>query len=114
MTDREQLLALYRACFPEDDPQFWNWVFDNLYAPENTLNVRENGIIIASLQMIPCNMRLKDRLFEAHYIYAASTLPSPTSNCTLFKGRIAFPMEVTQVHFYKLQDLTTDMYISAA
>ena len=75
MTDREQLLALYRACFPEDDTQFWNWVFDNLYAPENTLNVWENGIIIASLQMIPCNMRLKDRLFAAHYIYAASTLP---------------------------------------
>lgn len=75
MTDREQLLTLYRACFPEDDPQFWNWVFDNLYAPENTLNVRENGGIIASLQMIPCKMQLKDRLFAAHYIYAASTLP---------------------------------------
>ena len=75
MTDREQLLTLYRACFPEDDPQFWNWVFDNLYAPENTLNVRENGTIIASLQMIPYKMQLKDRLFAAHYIYAASTLP---------------------------------------
>lgn len=75
MTDREQLLALYLACFPEDDPQFWNWVFEHLYVPENTLNVRENGRIVASLQMIPCKMRLKDRLFEAHYIYAASTLP---------------------------------------
>lgn len=75
MSDREQLLVLYRACFPEDDPDFWNWVFDNLYAPENTLNVRENGRIIASLQMIPCRMQLKDRLFAAHYIYAASTLP---------------------------------------
>ena len=75
MTDREQLLTLYRACFPEDDPSFWKWVFDRLYCPGNTLNVRENGRIIASLQMIPCNMRLKDRLFAAHYIYAASTLP---------------------------------------
>lgn len=75
MTDREQLLALYRACFPEDDLQFWNWVFENLYAPENTLNARENGIIVASLQMIPCKMRLKKQLFAAHYIYAASTLP---------------------------------------
>ena len=76
MTDREQLLALYRACFPDDDPGFWNWVFDNLYAPENTLNIREEGRITASLQMIPCRMQLGDRLFAAHYIYAAATLPS--------------------------------------
>ncbi|MBR5537032.1 MAG: GNAT family N-acetyltransferase [Clostridia bacterium] len=75
MTDREQLLALYQACFPEDEPDFWNWVFDNLYTPENTLNVRKDGRIIASLQMIPCAMRLGERLFDAHYIYAASTLP---------------------------------------
>lgn len=75
MTDREQLLALYRACFPEDAPDFWNWIFDNLYAAENTLNVRENGRIIASLQMIPCEMQLNGQLFAAHYIYAAATLP---------------------------------------
>ena len=75
MTNREQLLALYQACFPDDEPDFWNWVFDRLYAPENTLNVRENGRIIASLQMIPCRLRLGERLFAAHYIYAAATLP---------------------------------------
>lgn len=75
MTDREQLLALYRACFPEDDPVFWNWVFDHLYRPENTLVIRENGKILSSLQMLPCKMRLKDLFFDAHYIYAASTLP---------------------------------------
>ena len=75
MTDREQLLALYQACFPEDEPDFWNWIFDRLYRPENTLNVRENGRIVASLQMIPCRMALGDRLYDAHYIYAAATLP---------------------------------------
>ena len=42
MTDREQLLELYGACFPEDDPQFWNWVFDKLYREENTLTVPSN------------------------------------------------------------------------
>ena len=76
MTDREQLLALYGACFPEDDPQFWNWVFDKLYREENTLTVRENGTIVASLQMIPCEMQLEERWFSAHYIYAAATLPT--------------------------------------
>lgn len=75
MTDREQLLVLYRACFPEDDPSFWEWVFDRLYCPGNTLNVCEKGKIVASLQMLPCELRLKGQTFSAHYIYAASTLP---------------------------------------
>lgn len=75
MTDREQLLALYRTCFPEDDPSFWKWIFDRLYCPGNTLNVREAGRIVASLQMLPCSLRLNDQTFSAHYIYAASTLP---------------------------------------
>ena len=75
MTDREQLLALYSACFPEDDPQFWDWVFDKLYRAENTLTLREHGRIVASLQMIPCEMQLGTERFPAHYIYAAATLP---------------------------------------
>ncbi len=75
MTDREQLLALYRACFPEDDPQFWDWVFDKLYRAENTLTVREDGRIVASLQMLPCELQLGETKFPAHYIYAAATLP---------------------------------------
>ncbi len=75
MTDREQLLHLYRQCFPQDEISFWEWIFENVYRPENTLVTRENGKIVASLQMIPCKMKLNDGLFDAHYIYAASTLP---------------------------------------
>ena len=75
MTEQEQLLTLYSACFPEDPPAFWQWIFSRVYRPENTLNVWEDGRIIASLQMIPCTMRYGGELFAAHYIYAASTLP---------------------------------------
>ena len=57
MTDREQLLALYQACFPEDEPAFWEWIFERLYCPGNTLNLREEGKIVASLQMLPCALR---------------------------------------------------------
>lgn len=75
MTDREQLLALYRACFPEDEPSFWKWIFDRLYCPGNTLNLREGDRIVASLQMLPCALNLNGQTYSAHYIYAASTLP---------------------------------------
>lgn len=75
MTDLEQLLALYRVCFPEDDPSFWEWIFHRVYVPENTLVIRENGRILASLQMIPCEIQLGEQRYAAHYIYAAATLP---------------------------------------
>ncbi len=75
MNDREQLLKLYQACFPEDEPTFWNWIFDRVYRPENTLNLRKDDRIVSSLQMIPCDLILQDKRFRAHYIYAAATLP---------------------------------------
>ena len=75
MTEQDQLLALYCACFPEDPPAFWQWIFSKVYRPENTLNVWEEGNIIASLQMIPCTLQYGKDRFAAQYIYAASTLP---------------------------------------
>ncbi len=80
MTQRQQLLALYQACFPEDDPAFWNWIFEKVYRPENTLNIFRVGRIVSSLQMIPCKLRQGSARFDAHYIYAAATLPE-------FQGR---------------------------
>jgi len=73
--EKDQLLALYGACFPQDDPSFWEWIFRRVYAPKNTLVIRENDRITASLQMIPCEMQLGLHRFRAHYIYAAATLP---------------------------------------
>ncbi len=75
MNDRQQLLALYQACFPEDDPIFWQWIFDRVYRAENPLNVWEDDRIVSSLQMIPCTIGMDGRAFQAHYIYAAATLP---------------------------------------
>lgn len=75
MTDREQLLALYGVCFPEDGPDFWSWIFDRIWQPGNTLCVREGGRIVSSLQMLPCELRLGEKCFAAHYIYAAATMP---------------------------------------
>ncbi len=75
MSDIQQLTALYSICFPDDPADFWNWIFKTVYAPENTMNVRRDGRIVASLQMIPCKMKLNDALYDAHYIYAAATHP---------------------------------------
>ena len=75
LDEEAQLKVLYQLCFPEDDPAFWDWIFRCVYDPQNTLVLRENGRIVASLQMLPCEMQLGAKHYAAHYIYAASTLP---------------------------------------
>lgn len=73
--DEEQLIALYRQCFP-DGEDFWRWLLSNgSYLPENTLTLRANGEIISSLQMMPAALALHGTEYAAHYIYAAATLP---------------------------------------
>lgn len=75
-SDAAALKELYRVCFPEDEPAFWEWIFANPYRADHTLVLRNEGRVISSLQMIPCDMRLDERSFAAHYIYAAATLPA--------------------------------------
>lgn len=75
-SDAAALKELYQVCFPEDEPAFWEWIFANPYRADHTLVLRNKGRVISSLQMIPCDMRLDERRFAAHYIYAAATLPA--------------------------------------
>ena len=54
--------------------------FRNTWRPENTLAVCQDGRIVSALHMLPCRMLLSGRTVQAHYIYAAATLPD-------FRGR---------------------------
>ena len=74
--DEEALIALYRACFPEDPEDFWRWLLTRgPYRPGNTLVQRDGEVIAASLQMIPLELEIGGGACPAHYIYAAATLP---------------------------------------
>lgn len=74
--DEGALIALYRACFPEDPEDFWRWLLTRgPYRPGNTLVQREGEVIAASLQMIPLELEIGGGACPAHYIYAAATLP---------------------------------------
>ncbi len=75
MIHRDSLRLLCQKCFPGDTLAFWRWYFEHVYHENNTLCVYCDGELAASLQMIPCKLRLGDQLFQAHYIYAAATLP---------------------------------------
>lgn len=73
--DEAQLVRLYRSAFP-DGADFWHWFLKSgPYRPENTLVRREAGQIVSSLQMLPVRLDIDGEVWDAHYIYAAATLP---------------------------------------
>lgn len=74
-----QLAELWRTVFGDGKREVALF-FRNAWRPENTLAVRENGRIVSALHILPCRMLLSGRTVQAHYIYAAATLPE-------FRGR---------------------------
>lgn len=74
-----QLAELWGAVFGDGKREVALF-FRNAWRPENTLAVREDGRIVSALHMLPCRMLLSGRTVQAHYIYAAATLPD-------FRGR---------------------------
>ena len=73
--DRNQLKAVYQACFPDDPMSFWDFELDTLMLPDNILVYRENGRILSTVQILSEQLTLQGELYPVQYIYAAATLP---------------------------------------
>ncbi len=69
--DLPQVLKLWSVSFNEDE-NFNNWYFDNVYKADNTIVYEDNGMIIAMLQMLPYEIT---NLGKVSYIFGACTMP---------------------------------------
>jgi len=74
-TDKDSLRQLWKCCFPEDTERFISFYFDNVYANDETLVYVENNQPVASLQMIPYQIKAGDNLSWGGYISGAMTHP---------------------------------------
>lgn len=72
--DTPRIREIWAACF-EDTPAFIDWFFENRYSPERTLSLRESGVILSDVQMIPYNVRLRGAALESWFIVGAATMP---------------------------------------
>lgn len=72
----EQIIALWRICFPEDSEEFISFYFDRKYKKENTLVIRQDEKIVSALQILPYKMTFYDREIDTSYISGACTHPS--------------------------------------
>ena len=73
--DREQLKAIYQACFPDDPASFWDFELDHLMQSDNILVYREGDQILSTVQILPEQLTLQGKIYPVQYIYAAATLP---------------------------------------
>ena len=91
------LKSLWKTCF-EDSNEFIEFYFDCIYQDENSLIfLDENNIPIAFLQIIPYQLKLGTKIYDAGYISGAMTHPKHRK-----KGYMQQLLEVTFVHMKKL------------
>ena len=73
--DKQALKAIYKVCFPGDSDSFWDFELDARMRSDNILIYRENGQVIATVQLLAEELILAGVAYPVQYIYAAATLP---------------------------------------
>ena len=74
-TDKETLMRMWKNCFPQDTDRFIRFYFDRVYVNNETLVYIENNQAVASLQIIPYQIKTANNLFLGGYISGAMTNP---------------------------------------
>lgn len=70
-TDKEQVKALWKKAFNEDDP-FLSGYFDNFWAAENALVLKDRDLLYGALSMIPYSVSINKILTDCAYIVGVS------------------------------------------
>ncbi|MDR0413505.1 MAG: GNAT family N-acetyltransferase [Dysgonamonadaceae bacterium] len=75
-TRRADLKVLWKYCFPDDTDLFIDFYFENVYRNDETLLLLNENRPVASLQMIPYNIKTGKTVWRAGYISGAMTHPA--------------------------------------
>lgn len=71
---RSELSALWQVCFHEPK-RYPDYFLNNYFRPEDCLVYRVSGKIAAAVYLLPAQIALDGAAVQAHYIFAAGTLP---------------------------------------
>lgn len=85
---QKQLADLWQACF-QDEPRAVHYFFNNCFQPKNCLLYKVGDEVAAMVHLLPAQVLEVDQPVQAHYIYAAATLPEFRSKgymASLLKG----------------------------
>lgn len=71
---RRELTELWTQCF-HDPVRYPRYFLNNYFVPHDCLVYRTGGRIGAALYMLPCRILTETGTLQAHYVFAAATLP---------------------------------------
>jgi predicted acetyltransferase len=73
--DKREVADLWQDVF-QDSKEFTELFFSRVFKPEHTLVVKRDKRIISALQMVPCEIKIADRILPSAYVCGVCTLPS--------------------------------------
>lgn len=72
---KDQLISLWKFCFPKDSENFIRFYFEKVYKNNETLIYIEKNKVVSSLQMIPYPAKIDETVSFWGYISGAMTHP---------------------------------------
>ena len=72
---KDSIIEIWKLCFPYDTEEFRTLYFEKVYQDDEVLILLEDNRVIASLQMIPYQIKFGDKIYPAAYISGAMTHP---------------------------------------
>ncbi len=70
----EEVITLWKECFPEDSDEYISWFIANKYDPLYCRAFEEDGKLAALLHLLPLNLRLGGKNIALPFVYGAGTL----------------------------------------
>lgn len=74
LSDKAHIKEIWKQCFGDSD-EYIDFFLENVFECENALVIRDSGIPISVLHILPIDLKIKSDSISAGYIYAAATLP---------------------------------------
>lgn len=73
--DFDDLKVIWRMTFQDSD-EVTQTFLDNIFTPGMAIASREAGIVVSAAFLIPCQLVINSRCYDAYYFYSAATHPS--------------------------------------
>ena len=74
-SDIPALKTMWKLCFPKDKTQFVNFYFEEVLKTNQSLALWNNNTLVAFLQILPYQIKIGDKTYNAGYISGAMTHP---------------------------------------
>lgn len=72
---KQETRGLWRECF-HDSEDFMDIYFTEKYAPEHNLTIRQEGRVVAAVQLLPYRMTFYGTVLHVGYVSGLATLPA--------------------------------------